>query len=93
MTEQEAKLEIVNVTLTVPLPKAFYKMLKGLSEITGLSVETMLTDDLFQILTNYFAGDYFREWVEWAVDQKGKDITGDTEGLQKEMEKIRETLY
>ena len=87
------KIETVNVTLTVPLPVAFHKILRGLSEITGLSVENMLTDDLFSILTNYFEGDYFNEWVAWAVDKKGKGITGDTKGLEKDMDTIRSTLF
>jgi hypothetical protein len=83
-------VETVNMTLSVPLSKDFYKMIKGLSEITGLSVETMLTDDLFQILTSYFAGGYFDSWVVWAADERQKD---DTKDLEKQMEKIRETLF
>jgi hypothetical protein len=90
--EKETKpesVETVNVTLTVPLPVAFHKILQNLSEITGLSVETMLTDDLFQILTGYFNGGYLDSWLEWV----GSNMIDKAESLEKEMEKIRTTLF
>lgn len=80
------KIETVNVTLTVPLSIAFYDMLKGLSKITGLTVEDMLVGDLFTILTCYFKGDHFAGWLEWWTKQQK------TEVLEKEMDQIEATL-
>lgn len=83
-TVKNESAETVNVTLTVPLSPAFYKMLKGLSEITGLSIETMLVSDLFTLLTCYFGGGHYNGWIDYA-NQK-------TKALEKEMAQIEATL-
>jgi hypothetical protein len=96
MSEQEEikteKIETVNVTLTVPLPVAFHKMLKGLSEIVGLPIETILTDDLYSVFGNYFDGDFFNGWIQWFAEQKGVGHA-DKERLEKEVEATRATLF
>lgn len=96
-TEQKKQnSETVIVTLKVPVTKKFYKVLQALSELTGLSIENMLTDDLFEILTSYFSGEYFKAWVEYAVDQMAqqKNLENlETEPIEKSLEKLRENLY
>jgi hypothetical protein len=88
-TEQEEKpVETVDVTLTATIPKPFMVVLEGLSKIMGLPVETILLDELYSILSNYFSGEYFKAWFDWLADQEGVGEL-DTEALEKMMQKVR----
>lgn len=91
--EQEEKpVETVEVVLTATIPKPFMNVLEGLSKIVGLPVETILLDELYGVLANFFSGEYFKEWFNWLAERESVDQL-DTKALEKMMLKVKHELF
>lgn len=90
--EQPQKIETVTVTLNVPLTPKFYKMLQGLSAIVGLPVETILIDDLYASLGDYFSGEHFKGWIDWLAEKNGIETANISE-VEKDLHAVRATLF
>lgn len=91
---EDKKPETVTVNLTVPMTKDFYEMLQGLARIVKLPVETILVNDLYSILTNYFSsGGYFESWIDWVVNEQSGIEWAKTDEVEKGLQAIQETLF
>jgi hypothetical protein len=62
----QTKEEIATVdrTITVKLPERFDKDLQSIAKALDRTVESILKDELYGILTNWYSGGYAENWAE-----------------------------
>ena len=58
------KLKTVDRTLTLKIPERFDKELQLLANDLNRTVESILKDELYGILTNWYSGGYAENWAE-----------------------------
>jgi hypothetical protein len=90
--QEQKPVETVDVVLTATIPKPYMTVLEGLSKIVGLPVETILLDELYGVLANFFRGEYFKAWFEWLAQRESLDKLN-TEELEEMMRKIKHELF
>lgn len=77
-TESQTKtqpIETTERTLTVKLPKKFDDYLQGLARALNRTVESLLLEDLYAVLENFFQGGFATGWTDEILDgERGKDL-------------------
>jgi hypothetical protein len=72
---QTQQIETVQRTITVKLPKKFDSYLQGLARALNRTVESLLLEDLYAILENFFQGGFATGWTDEILDgELGKDL-------------------
>jgi len=69
------EIETVDRTITLKLPKNFDGYLQGLARALNRTVESILLDDLYAVLENFFQGGFATSWTEEILDgELGKNL-------------------
>jgi hypothetical protein len=75
METEKKQIETVDHTITVKLPKKFDTYLEGLARALNRSVESLLLEDLYHVLENFFQGGFATGWTDEILDgELGKDL-------------------
>jgi len=72
-TEQAQKpseIETVMRSINVKLPKRFDFFLQGVAKIADVSIEEVLLDALYSVLTSYLQGGYLENWTDWVIQNR-----------------------
>jgi hypothetical protein len=86
-TEQKPKIETVDVTLTIKIPKKYYEFLQGLAKMCQITVEYLLADELYRTLANFKQGGFIEAWTEYVIDNTEHEESLDE--FEKQIEQIR----
>ena len=80
--DQQKKFEIVEVSLTVHLPKPYLEFLENLAKILNITVEHILKEELYGLLGSFFQGGYLEIWINDYLVEEYVDIAGPNKGKQ-----------
>jgi hypothetical protein len=85
--EVTQKPETETVNLSVLVPKAYLEYLRKLAPALGITVEGILKDAIYSMLSDFFSGGHLDGWLNWIRDQAGSP---DQKALEESIDAIRE---
>jgi len=70
IVEETPEIETVMRNITLKLPKNFDNFLQGVAKIAGVSIEEVLLDALYGVLSNFLQGGYLENWYDWVMENR-----------------------
>jgi len=78
--DQQKKIEIVEVPLTIKIPKPYLEFLENLAKMLNITVEHILKEELYGLLGSFFQGGYLEIWINDYLVEEYVDIAGPNKG-------------
>ena len=78
--DQQKKIEIVEVPLTIKIPKPYLEFLENLAKILNITVEHILKEELYGLLGSFFQGGYLENWIEDYLFEDYVNVGGPNKG-------------
>jgi len=72
--------EVVEVPLTIKIPKPFLAFLENLAKILNITVEHILKEELYGLLGSFFQGGYLERWIEDYLFEDYVNVGGPSKG-------------
>ena len=72
--------EVVEVPLTIKIPKPFLEFLENLAKMLNITVEHILKEELYGLLGSFFQGGYLEIWINDYLVEEYVDIAGPNKG-------------
>jgi hypothetical protein len=86
--ESRKQIETTERTITVKLPKRFDSYLEGLARALNRSVESILLEQLYSNLENFFEGGFAECWTNKILD----DEDGSRKNLERQVSQVADTV-
>ena len=80
--------DAVDRTITIKLPRKFDEYLQGIAKTLERSVESVILEDVYQLLSSFFQGGHADAWQEYIIEHN----TVDWNSLEKEIDKIADIV-
>ena len=78
--QKKCDFEIVEVPLTINIPKPYLEFLENLAKMLNITVEHILKEELYGLLGSFFQGGYLEIWINDYLVEEYVDIAGPNKG-------------
>ena len=78
--QKKCDFEIVEVPLTIKIPKPFLEFLENLAKMLNVTVEYILKEELYGLLGSFFQGGYLENWIEDYLFEDYVNVGGPSKG-------------
>ena len=72
--------EVVEVPLTIKIPKPFLEFLENLAKMLNITVEHILKEELYGLLGSFFQGGYLENWIDDYLFEDYVNVGGPNKG-------------
>ena len=72
--------EVVEVPLTINIPKPFLEFLENLAKMLNITVEHILKEELYGLLGSFFQGGYLENWIDDYLFEDYVNVGGPNKG-------------